>query len=100
MCETCYGFDWIIGRDGNLRRCPTCHGAPRQLTLWQFEAALAEIRLNIIDDDETDIAVQPHDPPAHDAGGDPQTYFEARDAADDTRDRETEWRRAVLDEHG
>lgn len=51
MCNTCNGFDWIIGLDGKLKRCPDC-SKPRQVDWVEQEARIHELRLGVVEDEQ------------------------------------------------
>ncbi len=49
MCNVCNGFEWIIGLDGKLKRCPTC-STPRQIDWIEREAQLHALRLGMVEE--------------------------------------------------
>jgi len=49
MCNVCNGFEWIIGLDGKLKRCPTC-STPRQVDWIEQAARIHELRLGMVEE--------------------------------------------------
>lgn len=55
MCNVCNGFEWIIGLDGKLKRCPTC-STPHQVDWIEQAARIHELRLGMVDEEAHDTS--------------------------------------------